>query len=138
MPDELAFRVIHYTNHCLSAAVFYTNMAEKGKGLLGGISWKKPPTVFCLRTRECRTLTKGDLLTSYFCSFKQHRISRSKSLSYCSSRSDIQEYIWWILSNKAEGRLLGIDEGPHSLTEPSKEITSVGSGESSHIYAYKS
>ena len=50
----------------------------------------------------------------------------------------IQEYIWWILSNKAEGRLLGIDEGPHSLTEPSKEITSVGSGESSHIYAYKS
>ena len=31
-----------------------------------------------------------------------------------------------------EGRLLGIDEGVYSLTEASKEITSVGSGECSH------
>ena len=91
---------IHSTNHWLRG------LKEKHEGLLSGICCKKPPSVFCLRTRECRTLTLGRGTSSSFCRASNNiTLMEQKHCPVVHPITDRLSVCWRILSNKGGGQI---------------------------------
>ena len=123
---------IHSTNHWLRG------LKEKHEGLLSGICCKKPPSVFCLRTRECRTLTLGRGTSSSSSNIDGAHLlwwppllsAQLQTTSHWWSKSIVRLFILSLIGyqcaggyclTREGGRLLGIDEEVHSLTEASNK-----------------